>query len=426
MYKQLKKEKNVVTFSVTADKTEFEGFIVKAYEHNKGKFNVQGFRKGKAPRKVIEQNYGKDVFVEDALLEMANLEYQKIVVENKDLKPVARPEIEIVKVDENGAEIKIFVTVQPEVKLGAYTGLEIEKANATVNAEQIDAELNQIRERQARFVAVERKAQKGDVTEIDFVGRVDGTEFDGGKAENFRLELGSNTFIPGFEDQIVGMDIGEKRTINVKFPDDYFSPELKGKPAEFDVTLNKLEEKQLPELNDELASNSSEFNTLEELKEDIKKHLEESINNQNRQKDENKIIETIMESTEVDIPDAMIETQIDNQVEDFKARLSYQGMDLEQYLQLVGQTMAEFRNTHRELAEKSVKSQLVMTEIIKKENMQVTQEDLDKKMQEIATKYEKTLEEYKKSISEYELNYITNDIIITKLFDFLFKNNNLK
>lgn len=426
MYKQLKKEKNVVTFSVTADKTEFEGFIVKAYEHNKGKFNVQGFRKGKAPRKVIEQNYGKDVFVEDALLEMANLEYQKIVVENKDLKPVARPEIEIVKVDENGAEIKIFVTVQPEVKLGAYTGLEIEKANETVNAEQIDAELNQIRERQARFVAVERKAQKGDVTEIDFVGRVDGTEFDGGKAENFRLELGSNTFIPGFEDQIVGMDIGEKRTINVKFPDDYFSPELKGKPAEFDVTLNKLEEKQLPELNDELASNSSEFNTLEELKADIKKHLEESINNQNRQKDENKIIETIMESTEVDIPDAMIETQIDNQVEDFKARLSYQGMDLEQYLQLIGQTMQEFRNTHRELAEKSVKSQLVMTEIIKKENMQVTQEDLDKKMQEIATKYEKTLEEYKKSISEYELNYITNDIIITKLFDFLFKNNNLK
>lgn len=426
MYKQLKKEKNVVTFSVTADKTEFESFIVKAYEHNKGKFNVQGFRKGKAPRKVIEQNYGKDVFVEDALLEMANLEYQKIVVENKDLKPVARPEIEIVKVDENGAEIKIFVTVQPEVKLGAYTGLEIEKAKETVNAEQIDAELNQIRERQARFVAVERKAQKGDVTEIDFVGRVDGTEFDGGKAENFRLELGSNTFIPGFEDQIVGMDIGEKRTINVKFPDDYFSPELKGKPAEFDVTLNKLEEKQLPELNDEFASNSSEFNTLEELKADIKKHLEESINNQNRQKDENKIIETIMESTEVDIPDAMIETQIDNQVEDFKARLSYQGMDLEQYLQLVGQTMAEFRNTHRELAEKSVKSQLVMTEIIKKENMQVTQEDLDKKMQEIATKYEKTLEEYKKSISEYELNYITNDIIITKLFDFLFKNNNLK
>ena len=426
MYKQLKKEKNVVTFSVTADKTEFEGFMNKAYELNKSKFNVQGFRKGKAPRKVIEQNYGKDVFIEDALLEMANVEYQKIMVENKDLKPVSRPEIEVVNVSETGAEIKIFVTVQPEVKLGAYTGLEIEKAKETVKDEQIEAELKQLQQRQARFVTVERKAQMGDVTEIDFVGRTDGKEFDGGKAENFRLELGSGAFIPGFEDQIVGMNIGEKRTINVKFPDDYFSAELKGKAAEFDVTLNKLEEKQLPQLDDELAASVSEFNTLEELKADIKKHLEESVENQNRQKDENKIIETIMASSEVDIPQAMIETQIDAQVEDFKSRLSYQGMELDQYLEMIGQTMADFRASHQDLAEKSVKSQLVMTEIIKQEKLDVTKEDLEQKMQEIATKYEKTLEEYKKSISQYELNCITNDIIITKLFDFLFKNNNLK
>ena len=426
MYKQLNKEKNLVTFSVTADKTEFDAFITKAYEQNKSKFNVQGFRKGKAPRKVIEQNYGKDVFMEDALLEMANAEYQKIISENLDLKPVARPEIEVVNVSEQGAEIKIFITVQPEVKLGAYTGLEIEKSQLKVEDAQISAELEQIRARQARFVPVEREVKMGDVTEIDFVGRVDGKEFDGGKAENYRLEIGSNSFIPGFEDQIVGMNIGEKRTINVKFPDDYFSNDLKGKPAEFDVTLNKLEEKQLPELNDDLASSVSEFNTLEELKADIKKNLEESVKNQNRQNDENKIVETIMASTEIDIPEAMIQSQIDAQVQDFKERLSYQGFELEQYLEMIGQTMQTFRATQRELAEKSVKSQLVMTEIIKQEKLEVTKEDLEQKMQEIATKYEKTLEEYKKSISQYELNYITNDIIITKLFDFLFKNNNLK
>ena len=425
MYKLLKKEKNTLIYEVSASNQEFETFVNKAYEETKGKYSVQGFRKGKVPRKVIEQNYGKDVFMEDGLLALVNNNYQLILAENKDVQPVGRPEVEVDSVNENGVQLKILIPVMPEVKLGAYTGLEIKKANAKVTAKAVNDEIAQIQNRQARFVDVERPAQKGDFVVIDFVGRAGGKEFEGGKAEDYRLELGSNTFIPGFEDQLVGQNIGEKRTIQVKFPEDYFSAELKGQDAEFDVTLNKVEEKQLPELNDEFASNVSEFNTFEEFKADIKKHLAESVKNQNKQKDENTIIEEIVKNSEVEIPASMVESQIDKQIEEFRQRIAYQGATLESYLELTRSSMEELRNVHRPSAENAVKTQLVIGEIIKKEKISVSQAEIDAKLQEIATKYQKSLEEYKKLVGEYELSYIANDIIITKLFDFLFKNNNL-
>ena len=425
MYKLLKKEKNTLIYEVTASNQEFETFVNKAYEETKGKYSVQGFRKGKVPRKVIEQNYGKDIFMEDGLLALVNQNYQTILAENKDVQPIGRPEVEVDSVNENGVKLRILIPVIPEVKLGAYTGLEIKKANAKVTAKAVNDEIAQIQNRQARFVDVERPAQKGDFVVIDFVGRAGGKEFEGGKAEDYRLELGSNTFIPGFEDQLIGQNIGEKRTIQVKFPEDYFSAEFKGKDAEFDVTLNKVEEKQLPELNDEFASNVSEFSTFEEFKADIKKHLAESVKNQNKQKDENAIIEEIVKNSEVEIPNSMIESQIDKQVEEFRQRIAYQGATLESYLELTRSSMEELRNVHRPSAENAVKTQLVIGEIIKKEKISVRQAEIDAKLQEIATKYQKSLEEYKKLVGEYELSYIANDIIITKLFDFLFKNNNL-
>ena len=418
MYKLLKKEKNTLIYEVTASNQEFETFVNKAYEETKGKYSVQGFRKGKVPRKVIEQNYGKDIFMEDGLMGLINHNYQAILTENKDVQPVGKPEVEVESVNEEGVKLRILIPVMPEVKLGAYTGLEIKKANAKVTAKAVNDEIAQIQNRQARFVDVERPAQNGDFVVIDFVGRAGGKEFEGGKAEDYRLELGSNTFIPGFEDQIVGQNIGEKRTIQVKFPEEYFSAELKGKDAEFDVTLNKVEEKQLPELNDEFASNVSEFNTFEEFKADIKKHLAESVKNQNKQKDENAIIEEIVKNAEVEIPASMVESQIDKQVEDFRQRIAYQGATLESYLELTRSSMEELRNVNRPSAENAVKTQLVIGEIIKKEKITVTQAEID-------AKYQKSLEEYKKLVGEYELSYIANDIIITKLFDFLFKNNNL-
>ena len=354
MYKLLKKEKNTLIYEVTASNQEFETFVNKAYEETKGKYSVQGFRKGKVPRKVIEQNYGKDIFMEDGLMGLINHNYQLILTENKDVQPVGRPEVEVESANENGVKLRILIPVMPEVKLGAYTGLELKKANAKVTAKAVNDEIAQIQNRQARFVAVERAAQNGDFVVIDFVGRAGGKEFEGGKAEDYRLELGSNTFIPGFEDQIVGQNIGEKRTIKVKFPEEYFSAELKGKDAEFDVTLNKVEEKQLPELNDEFASNVSEFNTFEEFKADIKKHLAESVKNQNKQKDENSLIEAIVKNTEVEIPASMVESQIDKQVEDFRQRIAYQGATLESYLELTRSSMEELRNVNRPSAENAV------------------------------------------------------------------------
>ena len=426
MYKQEKKEKSVVSYAVTASAEEFEAYIQKAYDKTKSKYSVQGFRKGKAPRKVIEQNYGKEIFMEDALLELANETYEKILAENTDLVPVGRPEIEVESLDKNGAKFKIKIAVRPEVKLGAYTGLELEKAKEVVSEKAVEAELSQLQNRQARFVVAQRAAQNGDFVTIDFLGKIDGVPFDGGKAEDYRLELGSNTFIPGFEEQVVGMEIGQKRTINVKFPDDYFNADMKGKAATFDITLTKVEEKELPELNDDFASNVSEFNTLAELKADIEKHLAESVENQNRQKDENTILEAIVKTSEMDIPEVMIQEQLDRVMEDMKMRLSYQGFSMEDYLDMMGSSMDAFRAGQRENAVNSVKTQLVISEIIKKEGLKVEPEELDQKLQEIAKKYGKTLEEYKKTISNNEFNYIANDIIITKLFDFLFKNNTLK
>ncbi|MBR3790233.1 MAG: trigger factor [Clostridia bacterium] len=426
MYKQEKKEKSVVSYAVTASAEEFEAYIQKAYDKTKSKYSVQGFRKGKAPRKVIEQNYGKEIFMEDALLELANETYEKILAENTDLVPVGRPEIEVESLDKNGAKFKIKIAVRPEVKLGAYTGLELEKAKEVVSEKAVEAELSQLQNRQARFVVAQRAAQNGDFVTIDFLGKIDGVPFNGGKAEDYRLELGSNTFIPGFEEQVVGMEIGQKRTINVKFPDDYFNADMKGKAATFDITLTKVEEKELPELNDDFASNVSEFNTLAELKADIEKHLAESVENQNRQKDENTILEAIVKTSEMDIPEVMIQEQLDRVMEDMKMRLSYQGFSMEDYLDMMGSSMDAFRAGQRENAVNSVKTQLVISEIIKKEGLKVEPEELDQKLQEIAKKYGKTLEEYKKTISNNEFNYIANDIIITKLFDFLFKNNTLK
>lgn len=426
MYKQEKKEKSVITFAVSASAEEFEAYIQKAYDKTKSKYSVQGFRKGKAPRKVIEQNYGKEIFMEDALLELANETYEKILAENTDIQPVGRPEIDVESIGADGAKFKIQIAVRPEVKLGAYTGLEIEKSKEVVSEKAVQDELEQLQNRQARFVVAQRPAQNGDFVTIDFLGKIDGVAFDGGKADDYRLELGSGTFIPGFEEQVVGMEIGQKRTIDVKFPDDYFNADMKGKQATFDITLTKVEEKELPELNDDFASNVSEFNTLEELKADIQKHIAESVENQNRQKDENAILEAIVKTTEVEIPEVMIQEQLDRVMEDMKMRLSYQGFSMEDYLDMMGSSMESFRASQRENAENAVKTQLVISEIIKQAGLKVEPEEIDQKLQEIASKYEKTLEEYKKTISNNEFNYIANDIIITKLFDFLFKNNTLK
>ena len=289
---------------------------------------------------------------------------------------------------------------------------------------KIDAEINQARDRQARFVVVEREAKMGDFVSIDFVGSIEGKEFEGGKAEDHRLELGSKSFVDTFEEQIAGMRIGEKRVIKVKFPETY-PEELKSKQADFSVILNKVEEKQLPELNDEFASSVSEFETFKDYEADIKKHLQESLEAQLERETENKMIEAVVKNATVEVPDIMTEKQLDAFLKDFEMRLSYQGMKMADYYTYTGTNEEQFRKDKFEDAKNTVKTRLVLETIIKTENLTVTDKELDAKIQEIASKYKKSLEDYKKSMGERELSYIQNGILMEKLVNFLKANNEI-
>ena len=424
MFKLAKKQDSVYNFVVKYDAEEWTKFIEQAYEETKAKYAVQGFRKGKVPRKVIEQNYGANIFFEDAFQNAIQNAYVEILDKYKEIEPVSYPEIDIKKIDEEGIEVKIAITTVPEVKLGEYKNLTIETAKGELDEEKVNSEIEQLRNRTARFLPVEREARNGDVVTIDFIGRVDGVAFEGGSAEDHRLELGSHMFVDNFEDQVVGMNIGEKRTVTVTFPDNY-TKELAGKKADFEVTLNNVEEKQLPELNDEFASNVSEFETLEEFKADLRKNLQASLDAELNRKTEDILIAEVVKNAEVVVPDAMVEQQLDAYLQDFATRISYQGLTMDQYFEMFGSSEEEFRAEKRDVARENVKTRLVLQEIIKAENLIATPEEVDAKLKEIADKYKKSVEDYKKSMGEKELTYFENGIIMNKLLDFLKTSNNL-
>ncbi len=428
MYELVKKENNQAEIKITLTKAEWDAYVEKAYQANKGKFNIQGFRKGNAPKSIIEKNYGEGVFYDEALDMAIGDEYYKALTENKDLEVIDQPSIKVEKFDETGVEVLATVALLPEVKLGQYTNLTVEKYTEELNEEKVEKELAQAQERGARFVEAEEgvEAQNGDFATIDFTGSVDGKEFEGGKAENYRLELGSHSFIDNFEDQIVGMKVGEEKDINVTFPEDYPAEDLKGKPAVFKIVLHKIEKKELPELNDEFASNTSEFETLEEYKADIRKHMQESIDQKIARENENRLIEKAVEGASVEIPEVLIERQLDMFIRDFEMRLSYQGLKLQDYLGYMNQTEKDLRESYKEQATKSVKTRLVLEAIIKKEGLDITEEELDAKLAETATKYGSSLEEFKKNMNENNIAYIKNDLLMDKLVAFLTKNNTLE
>lgn len=425
MFTLEKGDNNKYKIVISADKKDWDEFVNQAYEENKNKFTVQGFRKGKAPRKVIEQNYGSTIFFDDALDKLFYQEYANILEQHKEIIPVDNPQISIDKFDDNGIVLLVEIQSVPEVVLGQYKGLEVEGAKGEVDNKQIEDEINQQRDKLARFVEVERPAKLGDFATIDFVGSVDGVKFDGGSAEDYRLELGSHSFINGFEEQIVGMNIGEKKIINVKFPDDYFSENLKGKPAEFEVILNKLEEKELPKLDDEFASNVSEFETLKDYREDIKKHLEESLKIKIKRENENKIIDLIVKNSNVEIPQCMIDNELDKFIKDFETRLSYQGVKLDEYLTHVGMNLEQLKKDRTDMVKETIKTRLVLEKIIQVENLIISEDELNAKLTEIASKYKKSLEDYKKSLGERELIYFENGILMEKLTSFLTKENKI-
>ncbi len=427
MYEIVKNENNQAEIKITLNKQEWDAYVEKAYQANKGKFNIQGFRKGNAPRSIIEKNYGEGVFYEDALDMAISDEYSACLMANQNLEVIDQPQVNVDKFDENGVVVTAIVPLLPEVKLGDYKGLTIEKYTEELNEAKVEKELNQARERAARFVesSEDAQAKMGDFATIDFTGSVDGVEFEGGKAEGYRLELGSKSFIDNFEEQIVGMKIGEERDIKVTFPEDYPAEDLKGKEAVFKIVLHKIENKELPELNDEFASNTSEFETLEEYKADIRKHIQESIDERAKRENENRLMEKAVENSTVEVPEVLVERQLDMFIRDFEMRLSYQGLKLVDYLGYMKQTEKELRDSYREQASKTVKTRLVLEAIIKAEGLDVSEEELDAKLEETAKKYNKSLQEFKSNMNENNIAYIKNDILMDKLVDFLTKNNTL-
>lgn len=427
MYEIIKKEKTEVEVKISLTQEQWEQYVEKAYNQNKSKFNIQGFRKGAAPRKIIEKNYGASVFYDDAFDNAFADEYGNFLDQNKDLEIIDQPSLNVEKFDQEGVVIIAKAPLMPEVKLGEYKNLSIEAYKEELDESKIEKELKQAQERGARYVDAKDgdMVKDGDFATIDFTGSVDGVEFEGGKAENYRLEIGSKTFIDNFEEQIIGMKVGEERDINVTFPEEYPAEELKGKPAVFKIVLHKIENKEIPELNDEFISNTTEFETLDEYKDDIKKHLQESLNVKIKRENENRLTEKIVENSTVEIPNVLIERQLDMFVRDFEMRLSYQGLKLDDYFKYAGTTLQDLRENYRIQAQKSVKTRLVLEQLIKQENLDVTEEEINNRLEESAKKYNKTLDEYKQNLSSENLAYIKSDLLMDKVIDFLTKNNTL-
>ncbi len=417
--------KVVVTFKVTAE--EWAAETEAAYQKNKNKYNIQGFRKGHAPRKVLEKMYGEGLFVEDAFQNCVPKYYEEFLDQITSVEPVDRPEIDVASLDEKGLVFTATVTVKPEVELGEYKGLTIKRNPVEVTSDEIDAEVNAAAEKNARFIEVsDRAAKSGDEVVIDYSGSVDGKKFDGGTAEKQTLLLGSHTFIPGFEEQVEGMSVGEEKDINVKFPDDYHAENLKGKDSVFHIKLHGIRFKELPVIDDEFAKDVSEFDTLADYRKDIEKHISERKNAAADTDVENRLLQMIVDKCKVEIPQCMIETQIDNYIREFQYSLTYQGLKIEDYLKYTNTTMEALRDNYREKSAQAVKTRLVMEAIVKAEKIKCDAKSLNQKIKDFAADIKRDFKEYKESLNERQLGYFENEVITDKLLEMLKKENTIE
>ena len=424
-YEEVEKNLQKLTFEVSAE--EFEKAIDRAYIKNKSKFNIPGFRKGKAPKSIVIKNYTKAVFYDDALNDVLPEAYEAALKES-GLDVVARPEFDVEEIkDGEPVVFTALVTTRPEVKLGEYKGIEVEKVDYTVSDEDVDKEINSVREKNARMISVDDRAvESGDIAVIDFEGFVDDVAFEGGKGENYELEIGSNTFIPGFEDQIIGAKIDDLIDVNVTFPDEYHSEELKGKSAVFKVKVNEIKVRELPELDDDFASEVCEFDTLAEYKADVRAKLEDKAKEKAESEIKNKVIEKAIENAEFDLPDAMVDAQVDNMINDMAQRLSYQGMSLDMYMQYTGQTVDQMREVYRDQAKKDVSASLVIDAIRKAEGIEVSPEEIEMNLVDMAKKYNMELDKLKELISEPEMENMEKDMALNKTVEMLANNATVK
>ena len=417
--------KNEVKISFKIEAEKFDEAIKNVYKKSAKYFNIPGFRKGKAPFNIVEKMYGDEIFYEDAFNDLVPEIYENAIKENK-IAAVSKPNIDVKNMKKGEAlEFTAVVQTKPEVKLGKYKGIELKKVEYNVSDEDIEHELSHMQEHNSRVTTVENRPVKSkDIAKIDFEGFVDGVAFEGGKAESHELEIGSNTFIPGFEDQIIGMKTGEEKDINVKFPDEYFSKDLAGKDATFKVKLHEIKEKKLPKLDDEFAKDVSEFDTLKELKENIKAKKQKENNERAKREQEDLAIDEIAKNTDIDIPSGMIETEVQNMISEMEQQLSYQGISLDQYLKMLNKTKNEIEEQYKPQAEKNVKARLILEAIIKEEKIEAKDEEVNEKIKEMAKNYGRKEEELTKNESLKE--YLQETIKTEKAIELIIKNAKIK
>lgn len=416
LVKSEKLEKSMHELQFSVDAETFKAAIEKAYKREGKKYNVPGFRKGHAPRAVIEKMYGADIFHYDAINDLFPEAYEAAMVES-GIQPVGRPEADVVSESlEDGVVLKVTVAVKPEIKVGNYTGLKATKKVNTVDDADVEAELVRMQNRNGRIITREGKAENGDTVDMDFEGFVDGVAFEGGKAEHYSLVLGSGSFIPGFEDQLIGHEAGEEFDVNVTFPEEYQAKELAGKPAVFKIKLHEVKTKELPALDDEFAKDVSEYDTLDELKASIRKGMEEQNEKQAALAVENDLVDQVIATIEGDIPEAMYEARMDEAVRDFEYRLAQQGLKLDMYLQYMGQTMESFRASFREQAEKQVKIRLALEAVAAAEQIVASDEELEAELQRVADNYKMELAKVKELVNADE---VKKDLAVNKAIDFI-------
>ncbi len=422
--KMEKLEKNVVKFEITVGADKFAEAVKKSYSKNAKKFNVPGFRKGKAPMNIIKKYYGEGALYEDAINYIYETTYSQVLVEN-DIHPVDYPSIDIVQIGEGKEFIyTALVPVVPEVELGAYKGIAVKKEVLEVTDEDVENKLKELQAQNTRVEVKEGAIEKGDIAVIDFKGYVDNVAFEGGEAKDYELEIGSGSFIDNFEDQLVGLSAGESKDINVNFPEQYGKEELNGKPAKFEVTVNSVKKKELPEINDEFASEVSEFETLEELRNSIREELVKANEAKATNEYEMAVIEAVVANANVEIPDAMVNRELDGMLQDLENRLKYQGLDIESYFKFTNTSEADFREQMKDIASKNVKNELVLNEIAKAEKIEASEEEIREKATEIASKYGETdkLEETVDRLVNVQREYLGTQIVNEKIKNMIMEN----
>lgn len=419
-----KAEKSTVKITITLNATEWKDAISAAYEKTKGKYSLPGFRKGKVPKHLLEATYGEGIFYEDAINNAFPKYYGEVLDKEPSIEAVAHPDVDIKKIDEKGLVIEAIVAVKPEVTLGEYKGIKFKKPEYNVKDADIDADISRLQERNSRMVDVEGRAvENGDTVIIDYSGSVDGVKFDGGTAEKQTLVIGSGSFIPGFEDQIIGMNKGDEKDINVKFPEEYHAENLKGKDAVFAIKLHEIKKKELPEVTDEFIKDAVGAESVDAYKKEVKERLEKQNADRAERELEDEIVKKISENATVEIPDALVNNQVDRMVQEMEYRMSYQGLKLEDYLKYLGKTMEEYRKEYEPQAKEIVKSQLVIEKVITEEKIEATDEDVEARIAEMAKAQDKPAPDVKKNMQARQLDYIKNDIIVKKLFETLKKEN---